>query len=543
MNSVCDPATLADFVDNEEFIAIKGREYFKNGILTFPLSTAPKEDRTYRTVFGPFFSNNGVVYAHTDHNVSLAFRRLTATREPDKPGVEEKLNSAQMRFCATHRELIERLRESYSGHFNQTTTAHHDTRLHHDAPHPKRRLRVEAWKDINDSGQVGDALWLHKVKYKMKKDEIGKPESPARMIGDLGIAASLQGFYYTSLMKYAMADEPLFYRGGEIAFCIKPSPSKLTEIFNKLIDPIGRFYFVYFSDDSCFSVRINNKVQIFNLDISKCDASHRPIIFQTLVELFPTSMKSAAQSLVDQCKLPISICSVSDPKIKVLLKPKRAKLYSGSTLTTILNNLANILIAICLAEATFTEDKLGQQVIHAVRRTGYIVKCEECPTPQDIQFLKHSPVYDTNGILRPLLNLGVLLRASGTCRGDLPGRGDLKIRAKKFQAALLQGMYPRVHFTLLDLLIEEAGEIGSDRTSIRCLKRVHERFKYKVDHDDKYDTFTVSDDQISKRYRLTELELLELHELAMFGHNYHLASRGVEKILEKDYSLRTLTRG
>ena len=256
----------------------------------------------------------------------------------------------------------------------------------------------------------------------------------------LGVNASLLGFVVTGLVKKAQHAKPINVYGGEMQFCKSPNVRQLTEVFEKLINPPGKFFFVYFSDDSCISIRHNGSVHTYNMDIKSCDASHTGALFRAFTELAPGKAKTDLEALVEQCKSKIKICSTVDRSRKVTLKPLFPRLYSGSTLTTAINNLANIFICLAIVEGSYdgTEAYLKQ----AAARVGYLIDLELCTVKGDIQFLKHSPVYDTEGRLRPLLNPGVLLRLSGQCKGDLPGQGDLRQRAIDFQHTLLKGIYP-----------------------------------------------------------------------------------------------------
>jgi hypothetical protein len=353
------------------------------------------------------------------------------------------------------------------------------------------------------------------------------------MIGDLGCPASLQGFRITNATKTAMFEEPLNIGGGRIEFCKVPTPSALVSVFEKLINPPGRFFFAYFSDDSCLSYRTKTgEVLRFNVDISSCDASHTSSLFDAYVNIHPPQYQKDARKLVQQCEQAITITNLFNKKEKVTLQPETARLYSGSTITTSINNLACQTIALAISQTDIT---CKQDVINAARTAGYIVTCDECTNWHFLQFLKHSPVTDTNGDLRALLNLGVLLRLSGSIKGDLPGsRNDsMKSRCDRQQASLLQGAYPNASFKLISRMKAVAGGLFDEKNDVITRKAL----EYKVVSDNS-DAFFVDDDEVYARYELTELEILQMNdEFGECGYGQFYASEATNKIYRADYGL------
>lgn len=515
-------------------------DYFKEGRLAFPKATTSQEtvakvDGSYHSCFGPCVASNGVMYGNSNHNVSLAATRITKTRLPGLPGFEQLLQENQRVFIEAHDEQLSTLRVNYDKHFTEYTDVITEALEHHEDPHLKKALRVLAWKDILDFNLLEDDMWYLPGKgtlYKMKIFEIAKPGKTPRMIGDLGVHASLQGFRITKFLKHAMAVEPFSYRGGEIEFCPKPAPAALESVFRKLIDPPGKFYFVYFSDDACLSIKTPTGILRFNLDISSCDASHTASLFKALRTLTPERVRKDIDHLVNQCSTPITIYDLIDRKKKVTLKPNSPRLYSGSTLTTAINNLANILIALSIAESDCLS---AEDVIRAAAKAGYIVTCLDCSDWHKLQFLKHSPVIDTDGQLRALLNIGVLLRLSGTCKGDLPGKKTIPLRqrAEAFQASLLRGAYPKANFTLIDNLRKSVG-VPTPETE----KVVASMFEYKVEDSEEAPVFRVHSEEVFKRYDFTELETAEVElDFGNCKYGEHYTSNGTSKILEVDYNL------
>lgn len=523
------------YLFDTSFRVLKGGEFFNNGNLNF--SPVISKDGTYRTVFGPSFPHDACIYANNNHNANLAGRRLYGKRFPDEPGKHEAYKHNQLIFTRQHSHIVNQLRKQYALHFIDFTDLERLAERHHADPHNKKHLRVMAWMDLNLTSERYDPLWIRHVLYKIKKGEWAKPGKKPRGIGDLGVSASLQGAWITELLKTAMSKEPLFFLGGKIEFCKRPDRKTLREVFRQIHQPEGQFYFVYFSDDSVLSYRINGKVYRWNLDISSCDSSHGVSIFESLIALVPPNVQPYLRILVDQLSTPIHIRSQGNPSESVKLKPDEPHLASGSTITTAINNLACIFICISITSSiSKSRDISSQRLIEAAANCGYkITGTEPLELFEDVQFLKHSPVLDILGHWEPVLNLGVLLRASGTCNGDLPGRGNLEQRAKDFQFGLLNGMYPRTNTTLLNNMRRST---GVDKASKETEKVIKEMLAYKVYTEEKDTHITVEDENFYRRYRLTGPEIQRLNERAgslSYQESYHCSA--VSKILKSDYEL------
>lgn len=526
---------------NRSFTITRGAKFFKDGVLCFPAvpdvdSFFVKKDGSYHTLFGPCVAHNGVVYGNNNHNVSEAFSRLTKSREPEILGFEKWMQQNQRDYIASNPDVEEAIANIVRYALDDYTGMIEECLEHFDDPHLKKNERVQAVADMVAQNLFEKDLWyLEKcgTDYKFKKFEIGKPGKPGRMIGSLGCPASLQGFRLSSFLKYALAETDLLYKEGEMHFCPAPSAIALQDVFANLIDPPGRFYFAYFSDDSCLSIRTKDgRLLRCNLDISSCDASHTGALFDLMSRTVPESNRVDMDRLIAQCKTPITITDQADKRNKVTLEPDEPRLYSGSTLTTYTNNIASILIASAIAQAEIT---CYEDIVAAARTAGYIVTIDPCEDIHKFQFLKHSPVYDTKGKLRALLNPGVLFRLMGTCKGDLPGRSTepLANRANRFQAGLLQGAYPRVHFPLIDSL--KANVAG-----FKPCKKVQAIIDYEIGTkvDATEDVYSVSSEEMWLRYDLTPLEIGEIEcDLARCTYGDHFQSDGTEKVLKRDYGL------
>lgn len=546
------PAVIAKqkYAYNHGFTVIKGKKYFVGGHVRFPAPTPlekhnAKIDRTYVTRGGPCASHNGVILKSNTINLQEGVKRLTKCRDPDHPGTERMYRAAQTEFIATRPWLKHLLRKNYARYFDTYTNAVDEAADHHADPHAKRIPRINAFNDVINYGLVFNKIWNLPKKgpeYQCKRAEYAKPGKTVRCIADMHTPASLQGFRLTAVLKQAMFEEPLYIHGGCIMFCKAPSTEALRHVFRELISPSGTFFFVYFSDDACLALRLpDGTVLRMNLDITSCDASHTKSLFDFYVKIHPKRVRGDAAALVAQCEQPITITDPNAPrgpnKRQVILKPREPRLYSGATPTTDINCLACILMAISIIEGVATV-KSGADVVRLCAMAGYLVSSLDCSDWHQLQFLKHSPVIDLNGDIQPILNLGVLLRLSGTAKGDFPGSKNepMKVRVDRFQAALLQGAYPYISFPLIDRLKANCATNAATHRGVEPL--VTKMLAYRVVETDDHTLIRVSSAEVYQRYSLTPHEVVELDDgFGACGYMDHYASTGTDKIFNLDYGL------
>lgn len=525
---------METYIYNERFICLSGGRFWNNGNLSFTHHPQPAHPKYYRTVSGPAVSTTGVIFDDSNVNTGLAIRRLTAVKFPEKPGYEKTLFENQERCFQQHNDFWLRVKTLYARHFEDFLGNLEECIEHHADKHEKRELRIHGFDNLMNGDAHTFTNWVRKNRaiWKLKKGEWAKPNKKPRMIVDLGVEASLMGFRVTHFLKCAQAEEPIFHNGGEIRFCKSPDLYALEDVFENLINPKGRYFFVYFSDDACLSFRDSKgRVRMYNLDISSCDASHGPSVFDTLLKITPDHLRGEMANLISQCQVPLKLTNREDPRESLRVRPIHPMLYSGWTGTTAINNVANISIAVNVSEIDELES--GEQIRAAAERAGYVVTGweQELTSYTDLQFLKHSPVLDTTGVIRPMLNIGVLLRASGVCHYDLPGSSKTPMleRAAAFQRGLIQGAYPRTRSELFENMKAAVG-------SGPCTESNY--FKTKTIADD-YPTYTVANDAMFKRYRLNDLEIQDVvHTFGRLPCGYLYASPALEKILELDYGLK-----
>jgi hypothetical protein len=525
---------------NKRFTCISGKRYWdaENGLLKFTEGVQRKLDGTYRFVWGGA-TFKADIYGNNNLGMSQALKRLTALRPTKVPwtaaGFSEHLFENQAAYFADIFP-IEQLAHLVAPGLKGFKGAFEEALLHYNDAHPKRALRIQGWEEAMESGDNLDGVWLRDVLYKMKKDEIAKPGKYSRGIGDLGVLASLLGAFLCKKMKTTLQESLIEFNGGHVLVVNIADATTKDFIFENLMNPKGKWFAAVFSDDSCYSIRDEHgEVHMFNLDISKCDTSHGPSVFKAFEDLHPPGLaRTAAKKLVDQLRLPFRVVSLVNPKEKVLLSHEHPILASGSSITTCINDLANLAIIHAISAAGALNEA---QIIEAAEQTGYILTAEHCPTYHSLQFLKHSPVRATNGEMTHVLNIGVMLRTAFSCRGDLPGKGPLKARADFFQKNLLQGLYPSISFDLVNRMKSlVAHATGDSRCTEQVRRMMDARLRYR--HVSQGTTLHVDDDELYRRYSLNELEKQELTDFGDCQYGEFRNNTALAKVLHLDYGLK-----
>lgn len=462
---------------------------------------------------------------------------------------------SQIKFIKNHPEIIRHIRNTISRDLCEYTWMVEEVLEHVDDPHEKRMLRRQAFIELEATGKLHAQawnLWKKKVLLKSKKYEWAKIGKTIRMIGDFGVEPSLQGFRLFEVIKNATAknDVLLEHEGitGLMRFVKKPDYDALKDVFHLLINPKHNFYLFYHSDDSVVGIRVEGKWHTFNMDISKCDASHGPIIFKQLLEILPEHMRADMQRCLDQTLAPMDISrprTFSFQDAKRVGKTEKAKIHplvynlsSGWSGTTMINNLACLLmgyaIYLRLLAGKIRTATIVSDIMEATRESGYNVTLEENEIPEDIQFLKNSPVLNTDGEYVPFFNIGAWLRSVGTVNGDLAGSGSILERAEDDQFARTVGTYPNSFFTLRNRMYERFKHRATSKQLFKHQAKFEARNRYKSFHKV---TNHFHDHDIYRRYRLTSWHIAGVNAYADTPIGYSYAHQGVSRILERDYGL------
>jgi len=503
----------------------------------------------YKSFHDFSFYHTGVVYSNSTTNLEKALTRLTGKRFlPDSTDKKydgvlrgKQLNcytSLNRAFRRYHDFYFIELRNRVFLQSRETFDHFTEIVLSANAPHAKREARVRALSYIQEAGYFSSSVFLTEVKGKVKYIEFAKPGKYPRLVNDMTCEGSLYGGFLAKIVKTAFTGEIIHASHGKSVrseFIAQPEISSITKVFQNLIFPQHTVEFYFHSDDSCISVMCDDGIYFGNVDISSCDSSNGEYVFRVceyLCSLDPNLRKVMA-GCVEQCRKTLKLTNPGNQKEKFLATPVSPVEYSGSVLTTLLNNIANsFIVQAVFARITRRKRLLVAEMPDLIRLAaedvGYMVTCVSPASYHGLQFLKHSPCMSSAG-LTAALNVGVILRMLGQCDGDLPGRGDIIHRARAFNSCLIQGVVHSGQTSILRALQAKRPPAKLPRKFVMPTQQSKSMGLAKGD---------IPDCEVCARYGLYQHELEELIKYiqdADFGDKIFCSASA--KILSLDYGL------
>jgi len=504
--------------------------------LTPKFSPSPKAISEYRSVFGPFFPIKNVTFPGSgpeEHRAGVG--RLNALRKPETPGFSDMLTTNQSR-------VFRAIRSSHQ-HFEEHFWSHYHPLLPEEQypawlfqPHAKRKLRLRTQAEVAQYGNAGDDN--KPVGFKLKPGELLAP-GKKRGIGDLGCLRTDATAYVMEDIKDAWS-VPFRNRNLTATYVKRSTDTDLVHTFESLQNPVG-IQFFYHSDDSCVAAHCRDGLFMGNGDVKQCDGSHRTAMFASLERLLTkrmgveTPQAHAIHRAFKYLRSPMEFRNRNNRREKIRYKYTHTRLYSGSVLTTTVNNYANLLIALCLGrlvpEPLAVSKAEFQRAYEAAGvMAGYQLKMQVCDTVEELQFLKHSYCPINRGVY---MNLGTWFRGFGTFSGDLPGHGAFAERARVFVSEVVRG-----RSTWGKHIISEG---MSGLISNRRMTETEERRYASFLNDDRNKCLSASPSTIdistlTRRYKCSPSELVTLGKVLRGLDVYHVCSNPlVQRFYDVDY--------
>lgn len=485
----------------------------------------------YSTLYGWNFAFNGHVFGSTNANLSQATYRLIGERKPGVPGHEQYMRTTQHNFVLENHERV--MKNLWA---NAPKTPSDYTCLIDELvrelllmEHDKQQLRIDAFAQYVNDGLDYKNAWIRSGELKLKPGEIAKVDKYGRVIVDLGVAASLQGVLYALFFKTMVTREIIV--GRAIFYYVSSLDDVIvTTYLNRMTFDVTSYDLLMIAagDDACVAIRNTlGKILRGNLDISSCDASITPTMLDSILKLMgcPKDVDVALREMMlTPLKLYCSRLNKREHRERVTITPTMMYLPSGVPITSNAGTLAVFYIFHSLID---TPIQYSTDIVAAARNVGFDVTFEEVNKPSDFQFLKRSLARSIDGEYRAVLNMGVILRASGRVRGDLPGRGCLVRRAAEFQRALMEGLLSGIDCPELRLLQPTANDISISN-------------EYKRNGDRSYAEYTL--DSLVERYSLSSHDIEEFRAClggTKFGQTAY--SKAAEKVFLMDYGLKLPT--
>lgn len=533
-----------EYVFNERFKVLYGKEFWtEKGEIVFP-EPHPHEkgydfSNVYRTQYGWNFAHNGVILGKCNYNLRLGLRRMLCKVFPDctreecgnayYDAYDQMLINNQHNWIRDHGHEFKKAFDACYTEMDKYQELLHSAEFLTTLPHPKMKLRADTYKECEQNGTLGKDVWADSVEWKQKTDEIAKFLKYIRMIVDLGCAASLQGAVWTEWAKKLLASQSLIVGNCRYRFVNEPAPQNIADVIFELWNSEYDIDMIAFSDDAAIVVKENNRrVYAGNLDFRSNDMCKGDSIYKLFHEVLQTP-EDVRIALDGQGMLPIRVKDCVDTNI-VLLKPLSMYQQSGKTDTTVLNTFTwMVCFYIMTTRLKEMQTNTEKTIISCVEALGHSVTCEPCTRIQEIQFLKMSLAFDKNFMPRAMINLGVIIRASGVCRGDLPGRGDIATRAKDFQHTLMEGLLTGIGYKPLRKLQPDGNKVKIKMANYTGAYDLIS--KEKINHD-----YTTA--EFYARYNVTDAQIEEFEEMISQSRPGTTAyCELVDIVLNKDYGL------
>jgi len=500
----------------------------QTGLLTLRAHPTQRLPLPYVTKYGGT-SVSTVTYRPCLHNISMALHRVFCAREPALPGYCAQLYWNQGITAVLYHPMFKQYAARIAAHFPLNNSFVEEV-LHYADPHPKRRLRIRGHLEALRQAlhTPGPRVVRGRVVAQLKVEQAKGGKKP-RLTVDIGVMGSLVGAWLAKRMKSRMAEEPFRYGKTTMYFIPDASYQSLKRGFEILYNPHTDYALLLFSDDAALAIRSPDGVVWYDIDISSCDKSHTVQIFRILSIITPPSHRHELAWLIAQLTTKLQIRHPNrNRRERLYATPREATLYSGSVLTTLVNNVAVMLIGLAI-EAHGAHDVQG--IVRAAESVGYIVTVKEHHRFEQVQFLKHSPARDTRGEWQPLLNLGVFARACGRVNGELPmwPGATLRERAEAQQGALLKCMWPNTHFPAL--------------TRARAkwnTSRAQNEERVRAEHYRVYDGWPelhFTDASVLRRYGLDPSQASDYFQLLSLPPFYQITGPAINLVLQADYEL------
>ncbi len=531
-------------IDNNKFNVVSGKEFYGPDGLHFP-DIYHKADGTYRSIFGPVCYHSAVIYARNDYNMALALRRQTNAREPELEGLDRWLRQNGTRFIKTSTPLatfIEKLRVDITMRVAEIKDYSDLLADYVHEPHPKRNERVCEYQRQLDTTGCDHETFVQFVTGAVKKAEHAKYGKYARLFVSMGPAAIFAGGF---MMRYLKESFYHVTTDDGLEFVPGPNAAYLQPAFERFLNTPD-IHLLYFSDDSVLAVQCTDGLWTGELDFSSCDMSHVDELFELFISIgsYDQRLQDRLIALVKQCRAAIKIKSCTNFKdLCVLLQPLMAVLYSGSSLTTVINNLAEVVLFSSIKSVLPPLEQrykanIKELVHFASQRCGYIVTCVEALYIEELTFLKYFPCI-VGGQVTFCLSLGVILRTIGSCWGDLPGSGDIDSRAYRWNQMIVRAFIDAGQNSIVRVLSDMFNaEIALNyRTEQELARRLAKVLPY---DGVMKSLLPIADIHIARRYRVdtSEVQFLCLQLLdSVHYRNAHLRSGFTDMIFEKDYGL------
>jgi hypothetical protein len=481
--------------------------------IVFPTHDPEYQPKDYFTVFGPSISHTGTLYANDAIGLQGAIRRLTSIRCPGEMvgGVSKHqhlLNNQYANFTYDRfQELITLMQDRMTHIFSNEQRDVCELRNEWcDKPHVKRALRIKTRKEMHERYEQTDThIDKDVLHYKAKTFELLQENKYLRAVADMYAPACTRAGYLADYVKEAFQQPVQLGNRLYAAFVKEPQLDMLKFVFDSIINPRHDVTFFYFSDDAILAVKCIDGILRSDSDISKSDGSQYDRVFTTLRTAIDVDYRFFQDFEVSfrQLKVPFIVRNPEKWSEYCIVSPDGYVLYSGSVWTTTVNNWANLCIIWEFTHHWYNPNGTMAENAHlyqqAAEHLGYIVKIKLATEMEELSFLKHFPAFNGTEFV-PNLCVGVICRALGKTKGDLPGSSKIGIasRATEFNAQFVESLKHAGNHVVIDALQHWTKH-----------KRVNLKTEHKVYSSGTLNFGTTEGQSICKRYGISVDQLEE----------------------------------
>jgi len=356
-------------------------------------------------------------------------------------------------------------------------------------PHPKRSVYMNFFNNPSDLRKI----LSNKEEFVSKfKNELGKVGKVGRLYATIGAATLadvvcgpiLKAVFRTDvrldelykhtrifidksqvlIQKERLRDIRTLQFTTSFSDCQEPSASD--KMFARAAScPTNCAFYFYYSDDGFFVINLEGVIFIFETDISSCDSSNKFALFACVRKMGEAlNCTTGVDILLSQCARPTTLFNPDNKSEFVTLQPETFMEYSGTKLTTILNNLASNGVAMGIYEQlceSGVQLNLKSNLERGANRYGWVVTVDERETFNKVTFLKRA----YNGT-RSWKVLGCIFRSLGTVDGT-PRADSFGLSTTEFKK--------RSHHQLVDILIKQCADQCSNEPGHIIINAIRER--------------------------------------------------------------------
>jgi hypothetical protein len=360
-------------------------------------------------------------------------------------------------------------------------------------------------------------------------------------------ASVLQEYSAVQLLKkefvYKKQERKSYFR-----VLLYPDPEEILNAYRELLlvytGGAGNcLYGLAFGDDSVIVMFVDGVGYLANMDISSCDTSCGSGLFKLTKKMIQEHCGEAyATGWYEQHKRPIRLCNPNDPRQSVMIRFRNITLGSGSTATTWIGTLGNMLIFDRLQNGflncTINDFAPFKSVANDA---GFVVTLDICTHFEQVQFLKTSP-YIVDDQVYYCKNFGQIFRGFGSIEGNLePKHFNMSHNAFKeavssdeghtllvesFLGGIIEGWKNEPISPIVTALRERFPVNPSLKTNIECKNKIQS-----------VPTFpAIPDEFFMNRYGCLKFEIDALvQSIAEMRVGLHDMSEAVLKFLKVDY--------